>query len=156
MNTPLVPDSRTYIHENCQGMTVVRENSFEEMSNPLSDVPRTWCTSCNAFGPVSEFAWADTGEKITDYRARHSAKATSLERFLCSRVVFFGTLAVGLIGGLVGGYFLFAKTELWLKVLMIPFTGVVCLIFIGALLMELVTKNISWRVCGVRDTRRLT
>ena len=149
-----VPDSRAYVHEKYQGFTEVRENSFEEMSNPLSDVPRTWCTTCDAFGPVSEFAWADTGEKIIDYRARHSARATSLERIFCSRVVWFGTLAVALIGGIAGGFVLFADSPWQMKVIMIPFTGFVYLILIGAVLIES-TKTILWRVCGFRDTRLL-
>lgn len=154
MTKPVVPESRAYVHEKCQGLTEVRENSFEEMSNPLSDVPRTWCTACNAFGPVSEFAWADTGEKITDYRARHSARATSFERIFCSRVVWFATLAVALIAGIVGGFVLFADSGWKLKVLMIPFTGFVCVLLIGAAMIEL-TKTILWRVCGFRETRLL-
>ena len=149
-----VPDRRTYVHEKCQGLTEARENSFEELSNPLSDVPRTWCSTCNSFGPVSEFAWADTGEKIIDYRARHSARATSLERVFCSRVVWFGTLALALIGGVTGGFVLFADSGWLLKLVMIPFTGFVCVILIGAVLIES-TKTILWRVCGFRDTRRL-
>jgi hypothetical protein len=154
MNTSPVPESRTYVHEKCQGLTEVRENSFEEMSNPLSDVPRTWCTVCDGFGPVAEFAWADTGEKITDYRARHSARATSLERIFCSRVVWFATLAVALIAGMAGGFVLFANSGWLMKVVMIPFTGFVCVILIGAAMIES-TKTILWRVCGFRETRRL-
>jgi hypothetical protein len=154
MTNPPIPESRAYIHEKCQGLTEVRENSFEELSNPLSDVPRTWCTVCDAFGPVSEFAWADTGEKLTDYRARHSARATSVERIFCSRVVWLGTLGVGFIGGIVGGFLLFANSPWLMKLLMIPFTGVVCLILVGAIMIES-TKTILWRVCGVRETRLL-
>lgn len=154
MTKPSVPESRTYVHEKCQGTTEVRENSFEEMSNPLSDVPQTWCTVCNAFGPVSEFTWADTGEKITDYRARHSARATSLERFFCSRAVWFGTLATALIAGMVGGFFLFAKSGWLLKIIMIPFTGFVCVVLMGAAMIE-TTKIILWRVCGFREPRLL-
>lgn len=154
MDNPPVPESRAYVHEKCQGLTEVRDTSFEEMSNPLSDVPRTWCTVCNAFGPVAEFAWADTGEKITDYRARHSARATFLERIFCSRVVWFGTLAVAFIAGIAGGFVLFANTQWLMKVIMIPFTGFVCVILIGAAMIES-TKTILWRICGFRDTRRL-
>lgn len=154
MDTPPVPESRAYVHEKCQGMTEVRENSFEEMSNPLSDVPRTWCTVCNAFAPVDEFAWADTGEKLTDYRARHSTRATSVERIFCSRVVWFGTLAVALFGGIAGGFILFANTGWMMKLVMIPFTGFMCVLLIGAAMIE-TTKTILWRVSGFRDTRRL-
>lgn len=154
MNKPPVPESRTYLHEKCQGTTEVRDNSFEEMSNPLSDVPRTWCAVCNAFGPVSEFAWADTGEKITEYRARHSARATSVERIFCSRVVWFGTLAVALIAGMAGGFVLFAKQGWLMKIIMIPFTGFFCVLLIGAAMIE-ATKAILWRVCGFRETRLL-
>jgi hypothetical protein len=150
----LVPESRIYVHEKCQAPTEVRENSFEEMSNPLSDVPRTWCTACNAFGPISEFAWADTGEKITDYRARHSARATSVERFFCSRVVWFGMLAVAFITGVVGGVFLFATSGLLLKIIMIPFTGFMCVLLVGAAMIES-TKLVLWRVCGFKETRLL-
>ncbi len=154
MTNPPVPESRTYVHEKCQGVTEVRENSFEEMSNPLSDVPQTWCSVCEAFGPVSEFAWADTGEKITDYRARHSARATSVERLFCSRGVWFGVLGVALIGGLVGGYFLFADSRWQMQLVMVPFTAFACVLIIGAIMIES-TKTILWRVCGFRETRLL-
>lgn len=154
MTKPPVPESRTYVHETCQGTTEVREHSFEEMSNPLSDVPQTWCAVCDGFRPVCEFAWADTGEKITDYRARHSARATSLERIFCSRVVWFGTLAVAGIAGMAGGFVLFADSGWLLKIIMIPFTGFMCVVLIGAAMIE-TTKTILWRVCGFRETRLL-
>jgi hypothetical protein len=155
MTTPQVPESRAYRHLQCGADTVISGQSFEVASNPLSDMTRTWCSTCNAFFPVTECQWSDTGEKISDYYSRHSAGATQLQRFLCSKKFMIICAVIGLIAGGIGGYFLFRDSKLWLQIFMVPFVGgigvfVMCAIYVQ--LGNIITK----RVCGVSDTRVLT
>src|SRR5215211_4575059 len=127
-----IPESRSYRHLACGAETEVGGQSFSVVSDPLSSMERTQCASCEAMFPIAEFAWADTNERLTDYYARHSAKATSLQRFLCSKKCMVILWVVGFVGGAIGAYFLFADNELWLKILMIPFTGVIGVIIASA------------------------
>ena len=85
MTQPTIPESRSYRHQKCNTETVVSGQAFEALSDPLSDMSRTWCSTCNAFGPLSDYAWAESAELITDYYARHSIRATGIEWFLCSQ-----------------------------------------------------------------------
>jgi hypothetical protein len=138
----------------CGTETVISGQAFEVASNPLSDMTRTWCMQCNAFFPLTDYEWADTGEKISDYYARHSAWATKLERFLCSKKFMIVCAVIGFLVGLVGGYFLFRNQQLWLQIFMVPFVGGIG-IFIACALFVALGKPITKRVCGVSDTREL-
>jgi hypothetical protein len=153
--TPAVPESRAYRHVQCGQETVISGQPFEVASNPLSDMTRTWCTTCNAFFPVTDYAWSDTGEKISDYYARHSARATALDRFLCSKRFMMICAATGFLLGAIGGYVLFRNQAVLIQVLMVPFIGGLGVFAACALYLAL-GKPIVKRVCGVSDTRVLT
>ncbi len=155
MNSPAVPESRVYRHLQCGTETVISGQAFEVASNPLSDMTRTWCNQCNAFFPVTDYQWSDTGEKISDYYARHGARATGLERFLCSKKFMVICAITGLILGAAGGYLLFRDQKLWLQVFMVPFVAAVG-VFIACAAYVMLGKPITRRVCGVSDTRSLT
>ena len=150
-----VPESRVYRHSQCGAETVISGQSFEVASNPLSDMTRTWCNQCGAFFPVSDFEWSDTREKISDYYARHSAGATKLQRFLCSKSFMVICATAGFILGAAGGYLLFRDEALWLQVFMVPFVGGIGVFLACAAYVQL-GKPITKRVCGVSDTRTLT
>ena len=155
MTSPPIPESRVYRHLQCRTETVISGDSFEVASNPLSDMTRTWCNQCNAFFPIADYQWSDTGEKISDYYARHAAKATSLDRFLCSKTFMIVCGVVGLVLGAVAGYFLARNQALWLQIGMAVFIGL--LGGFGGLATYLALgKPIARRVCGVSDTRLLT
>jgi hypothetical protein len=155
MTPPPIPESRVYRHLQCGTDTVISGQAFEVASNPLSDMTRTWCTNCNAFFPVSDYEWPDTGEKISDYYSRHSARASQLERFLCSKKFMIICAIAGFILGAVAGYFLFRNQALWLQVLMVLFVGGLGVFGACAIYLSL-GKPIVKRVCGVSDTRVLT
>lgn len=155
MTTSAIPESRVYRHLQCGTDTVISGQSFEVASNPLSDMTRTWCNNCNAFFPVSDYQWSDTGEKISDYYSRHSADATQLQRFLCSKKFMLICALTGFILGGVGGYFLCRDQKLWLQILMVPFIGGIG-VFIACAIFITLGKSITRRVCGVSDTRVLT
>jgi hypothetical protein len=155
MNQPAIPDSRVYRHDKCGTETVVSGDSFEAVSDPLSDMTRTWCSSCQAFFPLADYAWSDTGEKITDYYARHGARATGIERFLTSRKFLLISVVSGFLAGAVGGYLLFRGRGGFLTVFMTLFVAVIGVILFGSLKEFFLGKLIVRRVCGVRDTRLL-
>jgi hypothetical protein len=133
---------------------MVGDNAFINVSNPLADVTRTWCTPCNAIFPMSEFAWSDTNEKITDYYARHSAKATSIERFLCSRAFMIVCAITGLALGGIGGYLIMRNEGFFGQLIVIGTTGFLGVFGALAAYLEL-GSAIARRVCGVKDTRQL-
>jgi hypothetical protein len=150
-----VPESRVYRHQQCGSETEISGQAFEVASNPLSDMTRTWCNQCNAFFSITEFQWSDSGETIADYYARHGAKATSTQRFLCSKKFMIVCAVTGLILGAVGGFFLFRNSQIWLQIFMIPFVGGLGAFVACAIYVEL-GKLIVKRACGVKDTRVLT
>jgi hypothetical protein len=155
MNAAEIPQSRAYRHLKCGVENVASEQTFEALSDPLSDMSHTWCSACNGRFPLAEFEWADTGEKIIDYYARHGARATGIERYLCSRRFFAIVAVVGFLAGAISGFWLFRHNALWLKIVMTPFVGVIGVIFFGSLKEFFLGKLIVRRVCGVRDTRML-
>ena len=155
MNQESIPESRTYRHSKCDSETVVSGQAFEVMSNPLSDMSRTWCSQCNSFFPISEYVWADSGEEITEYYARHSASASSIERFLCSKKFLVASAIIGFAAGAIVGFSLFRNNALWLKILMTPFVGFVGVFIAAALNVSVIGKAIVRKVCGVKDTRVL-
>ena len=155
MTPPAVPESRVYRHLQCGAETVISGQAFEVASNPLSDMTRTWCNQCNAFFPVSDYQWSDTGENISDYYSRHNARATKVERFLCSKKFMVICAITGFLLGAVGGYLLFRDEKLWLQVFMVPFVGGVGVFIICAMYLQL-GKLITKRICRVSDTRALT
>lgn len=121
----------------------------------MSDMTRTWCSQCNAFFPITDYEWSDTGEKISDYYARHGAKATNLQRFLCSKKFMIICAVTGLLIGAIGGYVLFRDQNVMAKVLMIPFLGGIG-VFVACAIYLQIGKPITKKVCGVSDTRVLT
>lgn len=155
MTSSPVPSSRAYRHVQCSTETVISGQAFEVASNPLSDMTRTWCVKCDAFFPVSDYEWSDTGEKISEYYARHSARATPLQRFLCSKMFMVICAITGLIVGASAGGLLFRNQGLGLKIAMAAFIGGLGVFGACAIYIEL-GKVIVKRVCGVGDTRVLT
>jgi hypothetical protein len=155
MTQSSVPESRAYRHTKCGGETVISGPAFETASNPLSDMTRTWCTPCNAFFPITEIEWLDTGETIAKYYERHGAKASSFDRFLCSKNFLLGSVAVGLLVGAGVGYYLFRDRAAGAKFLMTAFVGFLGVFAAAALNVSVITKLITKKVCGVSDTREL-
>lgn len=155
MNPPEIPESRLYRHHKCGKETVVSGQAFAALSDPLSDMSRTWCNTCYAFFPLAEYEWSDSGEKITDYYIRHGARATRLERFLCSRMFLTISLVFGLIAGAIAGYMQFRDKGGLLMIVMTVFVGGVGVIVFGSLKEFFLAKLILRRVCGVSDTRLL-
>ncbi len=155
MTEAQVPESRTYRHVKCQTETTVTGQSFEVMSNPMSDLERTWCTQCDSFFPLGEYEWADTGENVTAYYARLSTKATSLQRFLVSKKCMLILGSLGLVLGGIGGGLLFRNNGTAAIILMTLFCGGLGAFAGLAFYISVLCNPITRNVCGVSDTRTL-
>jgi len=155
MSESNIPESRSYRHVKCDGITTVSDQSFEVLSNPMSSVTRTWCTDCDAFAPLEEFEWVDTQENIVAYYERHSTKATALEDFLVSKKCMVILAAIGFVLGAVGGFFLFRDEAVWMLAVFFPFCGGLGAFGGLAVYISVLCGPITRRVCGVKDTRSL-
>ena len=108
-------NSRDYVHTSCGGETTIDGPEYAAFADPLSKMTSTYCSECEDVFPVSEFAWADTRERISDYYAHYQKQASGLQQFLASRGGMFTlagimlvaglslTLVVGVVLGLVAG-----------------------------------------------------
>ena len=155
MPTDAVPESRAYRHLQCQQVTLVSGQSFEVVSNPMSSMERTMCSTCGAMFPIAEFAWADTGETLSDYYARHTKNATPAQRFLCSKTLMVAVIAVCAVGVATAVHVFVAPND-WLTRIIIVAGGLMIGAFIGmAIFVSGIANPITRKVCGVADTRML-
>lgn len=58
--------SREYVHHKCKTVTVIEGPEFAALADPLANMTGTYCAECDDAFPITEFAWADTGERISD------------------------------------------------------------------------------------------
>jgi hypothetical protein len=155
MNEPAVPESRAYRHVKCQQETEISGQAFETASNPMSDMERTWCTTCNSFFPITDFEWTDTGETIADYYARYNSSASPAQKFLVSKKMMIIMAIAGFFLGSIGGALLFWQNALWLLLFMTPMCGLFGVFGAMAIYISIICKSITKKVCGVTDTRVL-
>ncbi|MBD3676238.1 MAG: hypothetical protein HUJ26_22230 [Planctomycetaceae bacterium] len=156
MTDQLVPESRVYRHRQCGEETTVGDQSFETVSNPMSSMERTYCSSCGAMFEISEFEWSDTGETIADYYARHSQNATPSQRFLTSKKFMLLVILIIALPAAGGAFVLLANSGMLVRLLG-AFGGFIVGAFIGMMIfVEAFAKPITKKVCGVTDTRTLT
>jgi len=99
-----IPESRNYTHTRCRTVTAVSENDFTALSDPFSVVPATYCVGCETHFPLDQFTWDDTGERISDARERHAARAPAWARLACGRPGCLGVMFLGLGVGLLAGF----------------------------------------------------
>ena len=156
MSNQSIPESRTYRHVQCGGETTISEEAFEVASNPLSTMETTYCSACRDQFPIAEIEWADTGETIADYYARHSEGATDRQRFLCSKKVMMAFIGVGALVVAIG-FFLLVRDEEGIVIALCTGTGLVIGAVVGGTVFQkVIEKPITRKVCGVKDTRLLT
>lgn len=155
MTDEIVPESRTYRHVRCQQVTMVGGQSFEVVSNPMSSMERTMCSTCGTMFPIAEFVWVDTGESISDYYARHTTRATPLQRFLCSKTFMVALAGIVAIGTAAATYSLVANQNVLAR-LICAAGGLMVGAMIGlAIFLSGFADPIKRKVCGVSDTRLL-
>ena len=156
MTEQSIPESRTYRHVQCSSETVVGGQSFEVVSNPMSSMEQTQCSTCEAMFPIADFEWSDTGETLAEYYARHTDSATDTQRFLCSKKFMVALIGLGAVLTSGGIYYLVRDGNLVMKAICL-FGGLAIGAMIGATLFLKAFENpITRKVCGVSDTRLLT
>lgn len=150
-----VPESRFYTHLACRQRTEIEGPEFESVANPLTEMTQTYCAHCEIMGPMSDFAWSDTGERISDFYARYAAKATPFDRMISTRTAMFviggGLGVVGLVIGMaltpVLGWLVGIVAALGLAVV-----GVVIGFIVHTIVIQPATMK---RTFGVTDARLL-
>lgn len=156
MSGPSVPESRAYRHLQCGNDTVVSGQAFEVVSNPMSSMERTQCSTCGSMFPITDFAWSDTQENLADYYARHSSSATPMQRLLCSKRFMVALVLLAALPTAAACFYLVRNGSILAKVICL-FTGLVIGAFIGAtVFLQAFAEPIKRKVCGVSDTRQLT
>jgi hypothetical protein len=150
-----VPFSRTYVHSQCGLETTVSGQAFEVVSNPMSSMEQTQCSICGKMDPITEFTWADTGETLSDYYARHTQNASDFQRLLCSKKFMVGLISLAAAFCAFGTYLLVANDNLSTRLICVA-GGLMIGAFIGmAIFISGIANPITRKVCGVKDTRNL-
>lgn len=148
-------DSRTYLHSRCRTETTVDGPEFRAMSDPLAGMRTTYCVHCEDQFPVSEFAWSDTNELISNYYARHLKNAKPADLWWCGNGGLAVLATVGLGLGMLLGVALGVATS-WLIGLVAAILLAIGGAIAGVVVREtLFSRRIVKRVCGVDDTRAL-
>ncbi len=156
MSEASIPESRAYRHVQCGSETVVGDESFKVVSNPMSSMERTFCSSCGTMFPIAEYEWADTGENLAEYYARHTQSATDMQRLLCSKKSMMALIGLGVVLTAAGFYSL-VRNDAFATQAIVVFTGVVIGAVVGGTVFtKLIEGPITRKVCGVSDTRLLT
>lgn len=93
-------NSRDYVHTQCGGETTIDGPEYAALADPLSKMTSTYCAECEDVFPVSDFKWADTRERISDYYAHYQKQASGLQQFLASRGGMFTLAGVAFAAGL--------------------------------------------------------
>ena len=92
---------RAYIHSRCGQETLITENSFKMICDPFEPCLSTLCCHCQKHHNLSEFKWADTGERIANFRYRVKQKAPAWLA-IWNQIL---TPLIGILGGLAAAYY---------------------------------------------------
>ena len=140
-------NSRDYVHTQCGGETTIDGPEYAAFADPLSKMTSTYCAECEGVFPVSQFAWADTRERISDYYAHYQKQASGLQQFLASRAAMFTMSGVMFVAGLSLTLVLGAGLGLAAGVVGAVVAIVVHVMVIGPMILR--------QVLGTNDPRQL-
>jgi hypothetical protein len=76
--------SRCYQHTACGGITEISGDDYVRLECPFRGCSGTFCAGCRKFVRLDAIAWADTGEKISEYRKRIFNAVSSWDRIRLS------------------------------------------------------------------------
>jgi hypothetical protein len=120
-NTYNLSEGRVYVHRDCREHTCVTEEHFKGLCNPFVAGGKTWCNSCEQFDSLDNFVWADTKERLDNYRARLKQKAPSNYHLWIILLPVVGAF-LGLIAGIV--WIMTAKGDhQWIFLILFPIVG---------------------------------
>ena len=124
---PSAPASRAYVHRECRKTTVVDGEEYEGLCHPYFGLfPTTRCVHCHKQGPLRDFAWADTGESIADYRRRVRAAVPAHWRVIhpLTKLLIVVLPVLGLLAG---------RAIADQRTVLLPAAGVVVGLVLGAM-----------------------
>jgi hypothetical protein len=84
--------SRNYIHSVCKGATKVSGDHYVMLECPFRPVTHTICAVCRKEVPLAEVVWADSGQRISEYRKQIASGVTFWEKL---RLTLLGTAYEG-------------------------------------------------------------
>ena len=144
-----VPDrkQRDYTHLRCGAATTIDGPEFQALADPLAQMVATYCAGCEEVFPIDQFAWSDTGEKISDYYLRYQQLGSPLQNFLVSRTGMFALAAVPFVLAMIA-FVIFRNN--WL-ILAGVFSVVLVIVLHTVALGPIVLKQ----VVGTSDAREL-
>jgi hypothetical protein len=90
--------SRAYIHRTCKRATKVSGDDYVMLECPFRPVTHTVCAACREAVPLDDVEWADSGQRISDYRKELASGFTFWEkmRFALFRTAYEGALRLNL------------------------------------------------------------
>lgn len=97
-------ESRAYIHLGCGGGTVVSGGDYSHICNPFWMCTGTFCCGCQGYVGLSEVVWSDTGEPISEYRARMRSMTPTIIKIWAYGAGFIPGVGIGGLAGLVLGF----------------------------------------------------
>jgi hypothetical protein len=90
--------SRDYIHTKCKRATKVSGDDYVMLECPFRPVTHTVCAACRETVPLNEVEWADSGQRISDYRKELASGFSFLQklRFALFRTAYEGAIRLNL------------------------------------------------------------
>jgi hypothetical protein len=90
--------SRVYVHQACKRATTVSGDDYVMLECPFRPVTHTICAACGQGVPLDEVAWADSGQRISEYRKEVASSVSFWEkmRFALFRNAYEGALRLNL------------------------------------------------------------
>jgi len=84
--------SRDYIHSACKSATTVSGDHYVMLECPFRRVTHTFCVTCNESVPLDQVWWADSGQRISEYRREIASGVPFWQKM---RLSIFGTAYEG-------------------------------------------------------------
>ena len=90
--------SRAYIHRTCKRATKVSGDDYVMLECPFRPVTHTICAAYGQKVPLNEVEWADSGQRISEYRKEVASSVSFWEkmRFALFRNAYEGALRLNL------------------------------------------------------------
>lgn len=85
---------RTYVHRKCGQCTQVTGHDFANVCNPFVPAAGTICSACQQGDQFANFKWADTEEKLSDFRKRMREGAPTYLKYHLAIASGVGTLFI--------------------------------------------------------------
>jgi hypothetical protein len=158
-----IPTSRVYIHQRCGQPTEVSGPEFSALANPLAEMERTYCSSCQQYDPIDQFSWADTGEPLNVYYQKYlqampaDARRATARRNLLRYLI--GAATVGLAISIVVTLLFVQLLSSLIGILLGLLAALLLIPLLGLLGFQYFEKNVVQpllrRHLGVDDPRQL-